>query len=225
MFHVARNGNGAVSKVEEGDKIWIIGQLYSPWGKLPPSLDARIDISRIQTLNNTKKRFSANESSVWFPLKDGTHLLEKLKTITPSRLVNSLWGNHTKPIGFYLQSMRMLVSGEKLEAWEQKLKTEQLNFISYRICDGTQHAFRKANILIESGKTVFWDRWSLPRRLAERREVVKDESLDNYLMKKLEESSVVWGIETEKYSVEGSYSAKERSRAKELNKYKVVHVK
>ena len=224
MFYTARNGNGGVSNIEKGDKIWVVAQLYSPWGNLPPSVDARIDVGQIQTLDNGKKRFSAKKSSVWFPLKDGTRLLENLETITPSGHINPLWGDPTKPIGIYTQSMRMLVTGKKLEVWEQELKTEKSNFISYRICDGTRQAFKKVKFLIKSGKVVFWDRWSLPRRLAERREVVKNKALDDYLMQKLEESAVVWGIETQKYSVEGSYSAKEQHRAKEMNKYKTVTV-
>lgn len=224
MFHIARNGNGAVSNVEKGDKIWVVAQLHSPWGKLPPSVDARIDVGQIQILNNGKIRFSAEESSVWFPFKDGARLLENLETITPSGQINPLWSDPAKPIGIYIQSMRMLVTGNKLDAWEQELKTEQLNFISYRICDGTRQAFKKVKFLIKSGKVVFWDRWSLPRRLAERREIVTDKALDDYLIVKLEESAVVWGIETQKYSVKGSYSAKEQQRAKEMHKYKAVTV-
>jgi hypothetical protein len=72
----------------------------------------------------------------------------------------------------------------------------------------------------ESGKERFFlDRWSLPRRLAERREIVADPALDEHLMKKLEKSAYVWGIESEKYSVADSYSAKERFRAMELGTY------
>ena len=78
MFHIARNGNGAVTNVEEGDTIWIVGQLFSLWGKLPPALDARIDVGQIQNPDNRKKRFAAQASSVWFSLKDGTNLLKNL---------------------------------------------------------------------------------------------------------------------------------------------------
>ena len=114
------------------------------------------------------------------------------------------------------------MSGEKLKRWEQKLKNEELNFVSYRICDGTRFAFQKVNSLIKDRKVVFWDRWSLPRRLAERRELVADKFLDKYIMEQLDQSSVVWGIESKNYSVEGSYSAKEQFRARNLKKYRTV---
>jgi hypothetical protein len=101
-----------------------------------------------------------------------------------------------------------------------------VHFVSYRISDGSRGAFRKVHDLIEQGKVVFWDRWSLPRRLAERREIDPDpyfrRTLDEYLLEKLEKSAHVWGIESKKYSAEGSYSEKERSRAMKLGTYHSV---
>jgi hypothetical protein len=131
-------------------------------------------------------------------------------------MVAKLRSDPTKPIGQYLQSLRRLVSAEPIELWTRKLATEPVHFVSYRISDGSRGAFRKVHDLIEQRKVVFWDRWSLPRGLAERREIFPDPTLDQYLMEKLEKSAHVWGIESKKYSAVKSYSEKERSRAMKL---------
>jgi hypothetical protein len=120
--------------------------------------------------------------------------------------------------------MRRLVSAESLQAWTGELNPEHAHFISYRICDGTHSAFLKVRNLLGKGEVVFWDRWCLPRRLAERREVVDNKALDDYLMEHLRQSKVVWGIESEKYSANGSYSAKERTEAIRLGTYRATGI-
>jgi hypothetical protein len=51
------------------------------------------------------------------------------------------------------------------------------------------------------------DRWSLPRRLAERREFLKDDVLDAYIKSQMRKYAIVWGIWSNKYAETGSYSA------------------
>lgn len=47
-YHVTRAVHGPASQVEPGDTIWLVGQLYTPWGEgLPATLDARIDVADI----------------------------------------------------------------------------------------------------------------------------------------------------------------------------------
>ena len=45
QYHITRATYGPAKEIRPGDTIWLIGQLYSPWGKLPPALDARIDVA------------------------------------------------------------------------------------------------------------------------------------------------------------------------------------
>ena len=43
-YHITRSKIGVASEIKSGDIIWLIAQLYSPSGSLPPAVDARIDV-------------------------------------------------------------------------------------------------------------------------------------------------------------------------------------
>jgi hypothetical protein len=223
-FHVTRSTNGVAMDVKSGDTIWLVSQLYSPWGKLPPALDARIDVADCELRNHGGKgfRYRAAATSHWFPLSDCSKHLLNLKTIAKDGKLNPLLKNSTQPIGYSLQSIRKLSSGEPLCLLEKELTSKDMHFISYRIKDGTQGAFEKAKSLIHEGIPFFWDRWSLPRRLAERREIVSDERLDSHIKETIRISARIWGIETPEYAANGSYSLIERCLAMELGKYHPV---
>jgi hypothetical protein len=206
--------------ITTGDTIWILSQIHSPWGSLPAGLDARIDVKRIEVCPCCgTRRFIAANSSTWFPLADMTGELQCIETSaagSPGRLL----ANIDKPLGQSLQSIRLLASAAPLKRWSKKITSKWPHFISYRISDGTQLAFSKTKELLLQGQVVFWDRWCLPRRLAERRELVDDHALNRYLMKHLRKSKIVWGIESAKYFEEGSYSAKEKKEAEAIRKYR-----
>jgi hypothetical protein len=218
MFHATRGKSGPLLNIEIGSVIWLFSTLKSPWGKLPPSLDAKFIVSGIEDTEKGK-RFHAHEDSKWFPLSDATHILQRLSTIDRNGKENALWTNTNQPIGYFTQSIRQLNSGELLDGYSNKLLKSEMDFISYRIMDGTEQAFMKAADLTSTGGNVFWDRYCLPRRLSERREFVSNEKLDEYLLKKIRTASRVFGIESEKYYEQGSYASKEAALAKELNKY------
>jgi hypothetical protein len=74
------------------------------------------------------------------------------------------------------------------------------------LIDGTRVAFFKSLTLVPSGRAVFWDRWSLPRRLAERCEFLSDAALNSFIKKRIKASATVWAIDTPKYAEKGSYS-------------------
>ena len=94
--------------------------------------------------------------------------------------------------------------------------------ISYRIADGTKQAFELAKRLVSSGQPIFWDRWSLPRRLAERRELIDDTTLNDYLCEKISAARMVWGVDSPLYAEKGSYSLIEQDLASSLNKFELV---
>ena len=79
--------------------------------------------------------------------------------------------------------------------------------------------YDKAKDIASQGIPFFWDRWSLPRRLAERREAVGDHPLDATIEASIRKAAVVWGIESNLYGHPGSYAAHERELAQRLNKY------
>ena len=224
MYHTTRRRSGPATAVVPGDAIWIISQVFSPWGVLPPAVDARIDVASIEERERGRRKFVAAGSSAWFPMADATAILKRLHTRTADGRLSKLIRARTERVGYSLQSMRLLASGDLLEKWSRTLNQTQPNFISYRICDGTEAAFRTGRELLSKGEVVFWDRWCLPRRLAERRELVADRALDKYLMSHLRGSKLVWGIESKAYLAKGSYATKERSTAIRIGNYRAVPV-
>lgn len=223
-YHVTRRNTGPASRIETGDIIWLFSSLKSPWGTLPPSLDAKFIIDKVQKLKDGRIKYFANQSSIWFPLSDASRLIENLWTIDANGENRKLRKDQNKPLGFYLQSIRQLKESDQINKWASEVLSSAFEFISYRILDGSKEAFLKARSLVAEGKIVFWDRFSLPRRLAERRELINSDSLDKYILKSLEQALIVWGIESPEYSIPNSYAQKECRLAKKLNKYKSVPV-
>lgn len=224
MYHTTRRSIGPATTIVPGDSIWIVSQVFSPWGGLRPAIDARIDVARIEERERGRRRFVAARSSSWFPMADATPILKRLHTRTADGRLSKLIGARAERVGHSLQSMRLLESGDLLEKWSRTLNRTQPHFISYRICDGTRAAFRIARELLSKGEVVFWDRWCLPRRLAERRELASDRALDKYLMSHLRGSKLVWGIESKAYFAKDSYATKEPSTAIRIGNYRAVPV-
>jgi len=223
-FHVTRQSGGPARSVTAGSTIWIFSVIESPWGKLGPALDAKIVVSSVRKQDDGLTRFYASDSSAWFPLQDASGLLASLESVDEKGSVAPVWPNRSKPPGLYLQSLRRLHRAERLEEWSDKLTGGDINFISYRIKDGTQQAFRHARKLFDESAIVYWDRFCLPSRLVERRENVSGNALNETLMLFVGRSSKVWGIETPLYTEPGCYAQKEAARAKALNKYVPVCV-
>ena len=225
-YHATRAVHGSAADVEPGDTIWLIGQLYAPWGEqLPATIDARIDVTSIGPREKGPGyRYAAGAASRWFPLTNSTEYLRRLNSRTSRQVVTSMWSNRNHAIGHYLRQLRKLESDEPLREWEENFQSRSLHFISYRIRDGSLAAFDCAKRLMRQDTRIFWDRWSLPRRLAERREAVGDQPLDETIERNIREAAVVWGIESPLYHAPKSYAARERNLALALDKYRTVPV-
>jgi len=117
--------------------------------------------------------------------------------------------------------MRELSNVEPLLKLEREIETMPFDFISYRLIDGTRFAFDKAIQRVEEGSAVVWDRWSLPRRLAERREFLCDSSLDSYIFEQIYRCNTVWAVYSTRYGEFGSYSAWEMCLAQRLGKFQI----
>ncbi|MEJ2309769.1 MAG: hypothetical protein P8Z31_03830 [Gammaproteobacteria bacterium] len=221
MYHVTRAETASAAAIRPGDTIWLIGQLYTPWGKLPAALDARFDVACVDRRKETKGfHYTAAESSRWFPCADVSRVLFSLTSKTASGRATPLVGDPDKPVGYYLRQLRRLVSAAGLQEWERKLDEAPKHFVSYRHVDGTRLAYEFIASLLTDGKVVYWDRWSLPRRLAERREHVTKQALDQRITDLIDKARTVWGIETPCYAVEGSYSLQEKELSLRLGKYR-----
>lgn len=218
--HSTRQQTGAAVLAKGGDCIWIVSQVFSPWGALPPGIDACIEVASRQRRSGGGFHYSAGPGSRWFPLMDATALLSQLVSVDERHRHAPLWADPQRPVGHSLQSMRRLDDAHALLDWEASLAAKPLHFVSYRIADGTKRAFEQVGALLRQGEKVFWDRWGLPRRLAERRERVDDRALDEHLMRQLASAQVVWGIETPGYFDPAAYAARECALARQRGTYR-----
>ena len=219
-YHITRRKSGPVTRIKTGDIIWLFSILESPWGEMPPSLDAKIIVEEVRRTKEGYYKFIAGPDSVWFNLNDATKCIAQIKTIDSKGNIKNLITKEKNILGKQLQSIRQIKNEKSLLDYLDVIENKGFDFVSYRIKDGTKLAFLKVIRLLEQGKIVFWDRYCLPRRLAERREYVSDCKLDDHLIGILKKSETVWGIETKCYAVKNSYSIKEKETAIELKKYK-----
>lgn len=227
--HVTRLTGYPAHKVKTGDVIWLVSQLKLKGKLLPPALDGKIVVKEVIQLNNNEQKgglkFVADKGSCWFPLKDATAVLAAIEVQPKIGYPYKPFASAKATAGQSFQSMKMIHNPDILSDLQQQLEQSPIDFISYRIKDGTHAAFSKTAELLQNGATVFWDRWGLPRRLAERRELVDDAELDTLLCQKIQQSRTVYGIESNLYAVSKSYSAKEKNEAEKLGKYKAVPIK
>jgi hypothetical protein len=223
-YHSASRNSGAVTRISSGDTIWLVSQLDSPWGKLPPSFDAVIVVDRVE-LDKPKLRyrFSAAPQSRWLPLFDARPILNQLHTRDRSGAVRRLLvqGAH---IGQILRAHRELVNWRIVATHIEFVQSAKPDFISYRMSDGSEGAFHCAKMLLDEGRSVHWDRWSLPRRLAERNEHVNDSALDDSILRLIRASRCVWGIQSPRYAERGSYSLLEKHYAARCGLFKAYRL-
>jgi hypothetical protein len=139
--------------------------------------------------------------------------MSRLKWITAKGEVMPLVPDDQRDPAHILQSMRELDTGLDIEGWADEMLRKDTTFVSYRIADGTPSAFRACQQLMSEGRALFWDRWSLPRRVVESREWAESGPLDEYLFERLRLSSQVVPIESPRYGEAGSYSARELQEA------------
>jgi hypothetical protein len=229
-FHVVPGQPSSLTgQVCAGDTIWVIGQLQAPRGTsprsaLPVALDACIDVARVKDFGTRGREFDPAPSSRWFRLADATPLMAQLESITAAGPPTSLSVAPGEKVGRRFQTLRKLRDAGPLKAWMHWLQTAPYDFVSYRQMDGTRAAFDLVGRLVQQGRVVFWDRWGLPRRLAERRERVSEPRLDTYLMNLIDQADQVLGVESPMYAVTSSYAYKEASHAKARGVYRAVRV-
>jgi hypothetical protein len=222
-FHRTRSRHGPAARIAPGDTIWLIARLRSPWGSLPPAVDARVDVMDVAPQEGGGFRYAAGPGSRWFPLVDATSVLQRLEVGKADGTRSVLWRDRTRSIGIYLRSLRLLANPEVLRRWEAEVEALPRHFVSYRLADGTRAAFEHvASLLDGSPRAVLWDRWSLPRRLVERREQISGAAVDARIVSQIAEAEVVWGIESPRYDEVGSYSRLERRQALLAGIYRAV---
>jgi len=217
VFHTVPGRGGAAAGIGVGDCIWLFSQLRSPWGDLPPALDGVLEVESITT-TSTARHFRATKRSRWFPLADATAALSSpTLLVVANRPVPALSSTH-RHVGQALRLVRRVNDPGLLQSHASRVLGLPLTFISYRLVDGTQTAFHLAASELASDRAVFWDRWSLPRRLAERREFTASAALDRTIRRAIDQSCRVIGVSSPLYAAPGSYSRRECLRAKRQGK-------
>lgn len=218
VFHSVRAISGAARRVRPGDTIWWFSQLQGFGKRLPPSLDARIEVAEVSDAGDGRMRFEAGPGSCWFPLWDAGELLHKLEVKSSDGAVSPLLASQNQAAGQALRFMREIHDPGPLLEHAQAVSNISHDFVSYRIDDGTELAFECVARLLDSGRSVFWDRWSLPRRLAEKGVHIDSIILESHIMTAIDQARVVWGVRSAGYGAEGTYSKLEMELAKSLGK-------
>ncbi|MBO3273145.1 hypothetical protein [Hymenobacter defluvii] len=161
----------------------------------------------------------ATDTSRWFPLADASYLLPTLLTRRQDSSTYPLLPDRNLPIGIVMQQLRRLADAQPLMKWAKDVDAQGYDFVSYRLKDGTRQAFDCVKCLLANCKTVFWDRWSLPRQLAEQHRTVEDAFLRNYLEQAIQQANTTWGIQSRYYGAVDSFSAYERAIAAQLGNF------
>jgi hypothetical protein len=165
--------------------IWLISILRFGRSYMPPSLDARIQVSKVYSRENIsappyiqrllrtyKYAFAADRRhSYYLPWRDASKLLLNLEfelSNSPSwhsNLLNKKWS----VLPLHLQTPRILTeySSSNLQRFAEATRLSPIAFISYRWREGTELAKETAMLLSELGVGVWWDRWSMPRSVVE----------------------------------------------------------
>lgn len=218
VFHSVRATSGAARRVKPGDTIWWFSQLQGFGKRLPPSLDARIEVAEVRDTGDGRMRFEAGPGSCWFPLWHAGELLHKLEVKSSDGTVSPLLASQNQAAGQALRFMREIHDPGPLLEHAQTISNISHDFVSYRIDDGTELAFECAAKLLDSERSVFWDRWSLPRRLAEKGVHIDDVILESHIKSAIDQARVVWGVRSAGYGEAGTYSKLEMALAKSLGK-------
>ncbi len=214
-YHSVALNSGVAARVQVGDKIWLFSQLSSHWGRLPPSLDGVIAVAEIDKGERCVGRYwyRAGNASKWFPLFDATGLIGNLHAVDAQGHSSPLLRTPSTAIGQAVHFLREIQDGSLLVRHAEQMEGMALDFVSYRMIDGTQSAFKLAGELVANGRAVFWDRWSLPRRLAERQETTAPSTLDTRIKTMIHSARVVWGVDSKCYGIDDSYSKLEKDLA------------
>ncbi|MFJ4452719.1 hypothetical protein ACIP1G_02330 [Pseudomonas sp. NPDC089392] len=221
-YHSVPINSGVASRVGVGDTIWLFSQLSSPWGSLPPALDGKIVVEEVAKSQGKagRYRFGASSNSKWYPLFSAIELASELNAIDAQGNLRQLLNTPRTAIGQALRFFREIANPAPLFKHAACVEEIAPDFISYRRVDGSRTAFELAARLLNNQRAVFWDRWSLPRRLAERDEHVAAVALDGHITMAIERARIVWGVHSERYALAGTYSKLEKEWAAKLGKFR-----
>lgn len=218
-WHAVGRARGLAAAVQPGDTVWVFSQLAGAAGALPPALDACVVVRRVRTDAQGRRFLDAAPGSRWFPLFDATRLLHGSRFLAGAEGAATCLGGAHAHVGQALRLMRRVVDPRALERHALRVERAERVFVSYRLLDGTRAAHAVADRELRQGRAVVWDRWSLPRRMAERREFASPRALDRCIRAQIERADRVIGICSPRYGEVRSYSRREQRLAMRLGTY------
>lgn len=217
VAHITRDLRWPSSEIGEGDRIWLFAAIAYRRLWLPIGLDAVFVVNGVEDITEdgkVRRIFSAGPGSRWVNLADWTSWLQGLPILLSGSRPETL------PIGRAslhgsLRTLRQLdpVAVPVLEERLAQVDAAGYEFISYRHKDGIPGAVALAQHLLSQGRAIWWDRWNLPRRLAEGREALPSDTLEREIFAKLAGATAVHGIVTEGYEEPGAFTLDERRAA------------
>lgn len=212
MAHPTRSVHGPAARVGPGDHLWLVTRVDTPTGPLPPSVDARIDVERVENLGEEGFVYHAAPSSVWFPLCDATDLLRSVCARGMPLLPEHAHGHQ---VGTWLRTVRQLDDGAPLVAHAANLQAAGYAFVSYRIVDGSRQALALVRRLLAADQAVWWDRWSMPRRVAEDGLAFEASLAGQVIARALDQARSVHVVRSPSYGQAGTWSEWEWERVEE----------
>jgi hypothetical protein len=157
--------------------IWLAGN-YPKLGRPEAALDGYIIVANVQTEKGTGERntkgkkdrgkliYDAGDESAWLPWIDAGELLYSCKFVSRSGPITLL---RDRSLGQQLRFTLEICSASaaKVGRFAAAVRKKPSMFISYRWSDSSDVVAALMPKLAAAGYTVWWDRWSGPRRLAE----------------------------------------------------------
>ncbi len=225
--HITGSMGWPAKEIAENDVIWLFACVVYKKRRLSIGLDAKIVVERIEELDIDGKRklkFYAGNGSSWVPLANWTPQLLHARIVLKNEkycrlpLPKQTFGQSMQ--GFRKLSSTTAINFEKY--LENVCKPGAFDFISYRHKDGTEKAVTLVQKLLAEGRVIWWDRWSLPRRLAEGREALAERSLEREIFDQITAAQTVHGVMSDGYQEEGAFTLRERASAGDRFRFAAV---
>jgi hypothetical protein len=193
----ATSASAFAERVRADDVIWFFSSIRYANGWLAPAIDARFrvlsDPPHEQRRRTGRKHFivAAPEETEFFPWRDATNLLHRLRDPQGKRLVEGTSGVSEMLLRFQVPRTLDASSGRELEKQATLAReSSRTVFVSYSWRNSTQRSREVVAQLGRSGFNVWWDRWCMPRRLAEGRVQVAASHLATWIVAGMTRSSI-----------------------------------
>lgn len=212
-------------RAKPGDVVWVLSSPHFSGYRLPPSLIARLKVSKIV---DQQSPVSANISipeavkgwqyvvladpsqSLYYPINNAYHTLLSLTFEGKSPTMQNC--PHCKNLyeegkGLYagipshLQTVRQLapISGDKMEIFSNSVANGQIFFLSYRRSEVGPRVLRLVERLTDENISCWYDNWMIPRPIARGDIIINEKLLSAVLIDGMRQSTYFLAMVTSTY--------------------------